>query len=287
MNTDSGPLSRIIDWDDAYANASHIPRGEEYYPRWQQNAARFRDQLDRTRQQLDISYGSSPRERYDLFFPECEPAGVVVFVHGGYWMKLDKSCWSHLASGALNAGWMVMMPGYTLCPDIAIEDITCQIAAALTHLSKTYELPLRLSGHSAGGHLVTRMSCARSPLSSKLQSNIEHTLSISGVHDLRPLLNTDLNQTLKLDLDSAALESPALHSPIPNTRLTCWVGANERPEFIRQNALLANIWYGLGAHTREHVQPDRHHFDIIDDLANDQSDLMRALLTRDQNQPVR
>jgi len=31
--------------------------------------------------------------------------------------------------------------------------------------------------------------------------------------------------------------------------MTCWVGSAEVRNFIRQNALLANIWTGLGAQT--------------------------------------
>ena len=32
-------------------------------------------------------------------------------------------------------------------------------------------------------------------------------------------------------------------------RITCWAGGGERAEFLRQNALLANIWTGLSATT--------------------------------------
>ena len=56
-----------------------------------------------------------------------------------------------------------------------------------------------------------------------------------------------LNADLKLDEAEAFAESPALLRPIDGVRLTCWVGAGERAEFVRQNALLANIWTGLGA----------------------------------------
>ncbi len=56
------------------------------------------------------------------------------------------------------------------------------------------------------------------------------------------------------------------------------MGSAERAEFVRQNALLANIWRGLGAETAEIVEPDRHHFDVIDALAEPDSPLTRALI---------
>jgi arylformamidase len=56
------------------------------------------------------------------------------------------------------------------------------------------------------------------------------------------------------------------------------VGADERPEFLRQTDLLANIWTGLGADIRAIHMPGRHHFDIIDDLADRGSALSRLWL---------
>jgi len=76
----------------------------------------------------------------------------------------------------------------------------------------------------------------------------------------------------------AVAESPALLSPRGGVRLTCVVGAAERPEFIRQTDLLANIWWGLGAETRALHLPGLHHFDVIDGLATPEGVLTRLLL---------
>ena len=84
---------------------------------------------------------------------------------------------------------------------------------------------------------------------------------------------------LNVDEAEALAESPALLSPIEGTRLTCWVGAGERSEFIRQNALLANIWTGLGAATATVEEPDRHHFTVVDGLTDAAHPLTRTLLT--------
>jgi len=75
----------------------------------------------------------------------------------------------------------------------------------------------------------------------KVASRIRHVVSISGVHDLRPILRTGMNATLAIDEAEAQAESPALLRPKDNARITCWVGGGERAEFLRQSALLANI----------------------------------------------
>ena len=81
-----------------------------------------------------------------------------------------------------------------------------------------------------------------------------------------------------MDDAEAARESPALLRPRKGTRVTCWVGGSERPEFLRQSALLANIWTGLDARMAERVVEGRHHFDVIEDLADPGSALLATLL---------
>lgn len=272
-------LHGISDWDSAYANGVNIPRGDAWPGAWIEPARTYRERLAADgRARLDIAYGTGARHRFDLFLPVGEPKGVVVFVHGGYWMQFDKSSWSHLANGSVGKGYAVAMPSYTLCPHIRIAGIVAEIGKAISVIGERFEGPMFLAGHSAGGHLVTRMICADSPLTETLRKRIAHVVSISGLHDLRPMMRTAMNAKLGIDEAEAIAESPALLRPMEKVRLTCWVGAAERSEFVRQNALLANIWAGLGAQTCKVEEPDRHHFNIVDGLADPDHPLTRTLL---------
>jgi arylformamidase len=271
---------QISDWNDAYANGPNIPGGERWPQAWVAPAQAYRDELQgKARATLDIVYGDRPRNRFDLFLPEGKPTGLVVFVHGGFWRALDKSFWSHFARGSVDSGYAVAMPSYTLCPEVRIADITREVAAAIARAAAMIEGPISLTGHSAGGHLVTRMISATSPLPESVSARIRNTVSISGVHDLRPLIKTAMNADLRIDDAEAQTESPALLQPQPGARVTCWVGASERPEFVRQNALLANIWIGLGAQTCSIEEPGRHHFNVIDGLADPGHPLLQTLLS--------
>ena len=268
----------IEDWDDAYTNGAHITQGDSYTARWTQAAQAFRDGIDALgNARLDLSYGPLLRNRLDLFLPRASPQGLFVFVHGGYWMRFDKSSWSHLAGGALKRGFAVALPSYTLCPDIRIGGIVREIGAAISFAATEVKGPLYLAGHSAGGHLVSRSLALPANLPEDVRRRIAHVVSISGVHDLRPLMKTAMNATLRLDEAEARGESPPLLDPAPGARLTCWVGAAERAEFIRQNALLANVWRGLGAETQCVVEDNRHHFNVVEGLADPLSPLTRAL----------
>ena len=271
---------QITDWTDAYANAPNIPGGDRWPAAWVQPAQAYRDALQADgRATLDIGYGEGARNRFDLFRPEGPPKGLVVFVHGGFWKALDKSFWSHLARGPVERGYAVAMPSYTLCPSVRIADITREVGAAVARAAAMVEGPLFLTGHSAGGHLVTRMISSTSPLPENVRARISHTVSISGLHDLRPLMKAAMNAELRIDEAEALAESPALLEPMPAARLTCWVGSAERPEFVRQNALLANVWTGFGAKTCVIEEPGRHHFDVIDGLADPDHQLTRSLLS--------
>ena len=49
-----------MDFDDAYANAAHIPGAAAYPERWRQKAADFRgEMISARRAELDISYGQA------------------------------------------------------------------------------------------------------------------------------------------------------------------------------------------------------------------------------------
>jgi acetyl esterase/lipase len=267
----------MVDWDDAYANAPHIPDGEAWPMRWQAEAAAFRARISPDRLREGLPYGRAPRERVDIFLPEAAPKGLVVFVHGGYWRSFDRGHWSHLAAGPLARGYAVAVPGYPLAPEARVAQITRSIAEAVTQIAAAFSGPIVLAGHSAGGQLVTRQVCDGASVPERAAARIARVVSISGLHDLRPLLRLGINADLRLDPAEAAAESPALLWPRPGARVHVWVGGDERPEFLRQSALLANVWTGLRAEIAHTVAPGRHHFDVIEGLADPDSTLVAAL----------
>jgi acetyl esterase/lipase len=269
-------MAAITEWDAAYANAPAIPGAEAIVASWAPRAEAFRARIPGA---LDIPYGPHPRERFDLFAPPGRPAGLVVLFHGGYWKAFDKSVWSWMAEGALAHGWAVALPSYPLAPEARLREIARSAASAVQTAAARMPGPVVLSGHSAGGQLACRLMCAGAPLADATAARVDRVVSVSGVHDLRPLLRTAMNAALRLDDAEAAAESPALLTPRAGLRITAWAGGAELPEFRRQNALIANVWTGLGADAEAAEAPGRHHFDVIDDLADPASALV-ARLTR-------
>lgn len=271
-------MDEITDWDDAYANRAYIKDANVIVDGWPVDAKAFRDELEQAgRMRADIAYGPHERNRLDLFLPEGKPKGLAVVVHGGYWMLFDGKTFSHLAKGTVEQGFAVAVPSYVLCPEAQISDITKQIGDAISLAAGEVDGPIHLTGHSAGGHLVSRMVSATSPSASNILARLRKTVSISGVHDLRPLMNTKMVETLKLDAAEAERESPALLHPLPGADVTFWVGADERPELVRQTMLMEAAW-GSDAKVEIVVEPAKHHFSVIEGLTDRNHALVRSLL---------
>ena len=253
-----------------YANGDFIAGAAEFPPRWEAAALALRHRLG-PRARTGLRYGPRPRQVMDLLLPEGIPAGLLVFIHGGYWLAFDPSTWSHLAAGALARGWAVAIPGYTLAPQARLSQITDEVDSAITAAAAEVDGPIVITGHSAGGHLSARMACAdRNP---PWADRLTRVVPISPLADLHPLLQTAMNADLRIDEAEAQSESPALLAKRPGVACTVWVGGQERPSFLWQARLLSENW-----DCPWHVAPGKHHFDVIDDLTNPDSALMRALL---------
>ena len=156
--------------------------------------------------------------------------------------------------------------------------MTKQMGAAISAAAARVAGPIHISGHSAGGHLATRLICQDSPLSEGASSRIDHTLSISGLHDLRPLMRTKMNKTLKLDEAEAVMESACLLRPKHSSPLTCWVGGGELAEFIRQSKIMASMWEGLDTPTSCYIDGNHNHFTVLEGLRDPNSKITRILL---------
>lgn len=259
-------------YDDAFANGKYIEGAEAYPPLWNNKAARFREAMG-PRARLSLPYGTGERNWFDLYMPEGEPEGLMVFIHGGYWRAFGPRDFSHLAAGAIARGWACAMPAYTLAPKAGISAITAEIAASLPVMAAEVTGPVVLTGHSAGGHLAARMVCRDVALPDEIAARLARSVPISPLTDLRPLIETAMNDDFRLDRAEAMAESPALLTRRSALPVHVWVGGAERPAFLDQARRLGNSWACPVT-----VDVGRHHFDVIEGLETPDTPLMSALI---------
>jgi arylformamidase len=263
-----------------YNNRAAVPE----HPYWlDQFAARSQSAVEALRPALDVRYGAGTKETLDLFLPGAPARGTLMFIHGGYWRALDKSEHSFVAPVLVAAGFAVAVINYDLCPQVTIATIVDQCRRAVTWLVREgpqagVPAPLVIAGHSAGGHLTAMMYATDWRALGLAQTPFVGGVSLSGVHDLAPLVLYSHNVDFRLDDSEAQRMSPVNHEPRADVPLVVAVGADETSEFVRQSQLLWDAW------PRNHPATlraplaiaDRHHFSVVLDYTDPASALTQA-----------
>jgi acetyl esterase/lipase len=109
----------------------------------------------------DVAFHPQMATRLDVYSP---PSGmghpVVFFVHGGSWKDFHKELFAPVAMKLLPEDIVTVIPDYTLHPDAGYEQMSDEVAAALSWTLERIEEyggdPGRVVvvGHSAGAHLA-------------------------------------------------------------------------------------------------------------------------------------
>lgn len=274
-----------------YNNRAMVPDHMDYLQRWAQDSAQVRAHVPCA---IDNAYGQGVGETLDIF-PSARAQGalvpVLVFIHGGYWRSLDKSDHSFIAPPFTQAGFCVVVVNYALCPGapdapVTIPRIVRQVERALAWVARHIAdhggdaRRITVAGHSAGGQLAAMLLTSVWPLigSGLPDGLVRNALSISGLHDLEPIMYTPMYQSVLHLTDEQVLEVSPARLPAPQQGLLfCAVGGDESTEFVRQNHLMQAAW---GSHfvPRSQELPGLHHFSIVDALAKPGHDLHHMAL---------
>jgi arylformamidase len=240
---------------------------------------------NRYRHTLDLRYGPSALQTLDLFLPGDKPLGTFVFIHGGYWRALDKSDFQFVAGPMVDRGMAVVVANYDLCPAVSVARIVDQCRRLMVWLAK--EGPRHgaaagnvvVAGHSAGGHLAAMMFATDWEALGLATDPFVGGVTLSGVHDLKPLVMASMNSDLRLTNAEAARVSPVNHLSLSLAPLLIAVGGAETSEFIRQSQLLWEAW---PENRRPAAGPlivaGKHHFSVVLDYADPDSELTLATL---------
>src|SRR5262245_14461711 len=262
----------MLDYELEYNNRRRVPEHVEINARWQTASAAYRAAA---RADLDQTYGPGDRHRFDLFLAGEADAPLVVYIHGGYWQRGDRTDYAFLAQ-ALNArGLDVALPSYSLCPAVSVMDIIAELRSFLVALWKKTGKHALLTGHSAGGHLTAAMLATDWSGVAGVPTDLVRTgVAISGVFDLPPLVGTSLNEALGLDAAGARAASPIFWPPPPPDRaLVAAVGGLESAEFLRQSRDIVASWQSAGVSCQYLELPGTNHFTVVDELLDAHSAL--------------
>ena len=278
----AGILLTAEEVERGYNNRAAVPE----HPYWfEQFAIRSQAAVAALRPMQDVRYGPGPKETLDLFVPGAPARGTLMFIHGGYWRALDKSEHAFVAPAFVAAGYAVANVNYDLCPDVTIAVIVDQARRAVEWIAREgakhgAPAPLAIAGHSAGGHLAAMMYVTDWRARGFTAAPFAGAVSLSGVHDLTPLVLYSLNTDFRLDDAEARRLSPVYAEPQTAAPLLVAVGADETSEFVRQSQLMWDAWprnRPAGMQGILAIQ-ERHHFNVVLDYADPASALTQATL---------
>lgn len=255
---------------------------EQILASWVERSKAFRSTVDAT---LNCEYDKGAKDKLDVFHCGNPDASVFVFIHGGYWQRGDKSIYSFIAEPFLNSEANVVLVGYSLCPDTTMTNIVEQIRRAMVWLWQHANdigisaERINLSGHSAGGHL-TAMSLTThwSEYDHNLPDNLIKTgIPISGLYQLQPLLQTTISNALNMDAEEVNYLSPNFLKPSTNSPVLAVLGGEETQQFHWQTDQFIEAWSGHDSNIEKHIEPQVDHFDIINRLANPNSEIFEKV----------
>ena len=281
----SGTLSPTMTKEDierGYNNRAAVPDHQRWLDEWIARSQRARAMLVPA---IDVAYGAGADERLDLYVPARAARGTLLYIHGGWWRSLDKSDYAFVAPAFVAAGYAVALVNYTLCPHGTIANAAEQCRRALAWLvregpARGAAAPVVVGGHSAGGHLTTMMYTTDWRARGFDAPPFEGGASLSGVHDLAPLVQFSHNVDFRLDDAEARRVSPASSQPTTDAPLLLAVGADETSEFVRQTDLMWDAWprnRPRDARAPMHVA-GRQHYNVVLDYVDPQSALTAATL---------
>jgi arylformamidase len=233
----------------------------------------------------DIPYAEGALRDLDIYpAPSGASAPVHVFFHGGYWRAQDKANFAFIAEPLVRHGITAVIANYPLCPAVTLDEIVAAARDAVAWVARNIARhggdPARitLSGHSAGAHLVAAIMAEDWPARGLPADIVKGAVMISGIYDPAPAIRTTVNADIRLTPELAARHD---HERIP-PRLRCpaWIvaGGREPWHWIDQSFRYAHHLRRHGMDPGVLVCPGFHHFDILDQLGDAASPIMRRLL---------
>lgn len=247
-------------------------------PGWSRDSEKARGNLECS---VDVRYGKGEKQRLDVFRCTDTTAPTLVYFHGGYWQRGDKSIYSFIAPPFVSHNVNVVIVGYDLCPDVTITRISEEAREAVAYIWRNATSlginrdRVTIMGHSAGGHITQMMMATDwAAFGDDLPANlVKAGIPVSPLSYLEPVRLTEaLNAGIRMDVAEADAESPMTnHPPLTNAPQLVVVGGAETSEFHRQARMYVEAYQTESRSMGLYIVPDVDHFDELNVLVDAES----------------
>ncbi|XP_073538618.1 kynurenine formamidase isoform X2 [Phyllobates terribilis] len=172
------------------------------------------------------------------------------------------------------------LPGGEPASDMDL--IVAQVRRSVASIFRLYphNTGIYLCGHSAGAQLVAMTLCT-DWTEYKVTPDIKGALLVSGVYDLLPIIDTYVNDALKMSLEVALKNSPMQYVRQMNAgrcRVAIAVAEHDSPEFHRQSQQYFQSLKESGLGVSYVLVDGTDHFDVIEKLSQEDYVLTQLIL---------
>jgi arylformamidase len=268
--------------DKAYDQSAWVPQMAQLEAADGERSAAVRRKMPPRTEQ----YGHGPADLLDVFAPAgARGAPILVFLHGGAWLRNTREDVSHPAPILVERGAIYIAPDYASLktarlPDLA-ENCRRAVAWAAHNAAGLGGDPDRVfvAGHSAGAHLAACALTTDWTARGERADLIKGAMLLSGMYDLYPVLLSSRRSYVKITAEEAAALSPIRHL----RRVVCPVAIvsadQDSPEFKRQSAVFAAALAGMGRLNSRTELFNTNHFQEIEQLGDASGSVSRVLFS--------
>jgi arylformamidase len=273
-----------VELDAAYDQSFYAPLGFQITKRYASRSDETRRRLGQPQRE---TYGPSEVEKLDIYRAKQPNAPIFVFIHGGAWLGGEAKNYAYPAELFVNAG-----AHYVALDFISIKAangdlrmMADQVRRAVAWVYKNAASfggdpsQLFVGGHSSGGHLCGVTLVTDWSKDFGLPANIiKGGLCMSGMYDMKPVRLSKRSTYVKFDDDMEDRMSSLRHLDQLRAPIVVTYGANETPEFQRQNRDFAAAVKSAGKQVELIGAPDYNHFEMCESLGNPYGPNGRAAL---------
>jgi acetyl esterase/lipase len=249
-----------------------------------------------TERDIDYIGDGNPRQYLDFYSPRgAERVPVVVFIHGGFWMRQDKHYYGPVTGLYANVGIALARQGiatavinYGLVPSVTFEEQFADVAHAIEWVQRNAARyggdpqHIVIAGHSAGGHLTALLAfdTKRRELLGVDATTLRGFAPISPIFDVPALAASSPEdaETVRIVFgDDPEEDSPDTYFSADAAPLLVMLGEDDLRSLKAQVPRAVTTLERMGADVRYHELAGKDHDEVVLDFDSD-GDAMTPLL---------
>jgi arylformamidase len=273
-----------VELDAAYDQSAYAPLRPEILKRLASTSEAVRARLGPPVSQF---YGPTSVEKLAIYRARPANAPIFVSIHGGAWLGGEAKDFAFPAEMFVKAGAHYVVPDF-----IAIKEssgdlgvMADQVRRAIAWVYRNAETfggnrdRLYLGGHSSGGHLCAVALVTDWQKDFGLPADmVKGGLCMSGMYDMKPVRLSARSSYIKFTDEMEQAMSPMRHLDLLSAPITVTYGADETPEFRRQNRDLFAAVKAAGKKAELVEGANFNHFEMAESLGNPYGPNGRAAL---------